>query len=123
WEWVSGKIETRKLSKEEMYEKDKDLPEWLKAESKDWTFTLRTFAIALDVGIYFLEMLRKNDERIEWTVKTKSKRYIFYNMPIINNNVGIEYEPKYLLEVLMAGELRKKDPNALIDLFNLLLKK
>ncbi|MEG2275851.1 MAG: hypothetical protein RR988_04050, partial [Clostridia bacterium] len=73
-------------------------------------------------GIYLFEILRKYDERIKWTVKTKSKRYIFYNMPIIYNGAGIESEPKNLIEVAMMRELRSKDKNRLVQLLEVRLK-
>ncbi|MBQ4818166.1 hypothetical protein AB0R75_08465 [Bacillus pumilus] len=62
------------------------------------------YAIAMDIGIYYAEVIRRNHPQVEWTYFTKPKTYVYLNKPILHSEEGdsiyYEREPIDLMFIL-----------------------
>lgn len=64
------------------------------------------YAIAMDIGIYYGETIRRNYPQVKWTYFTKPKSYVFLNKPVLyfkdedDDMISYEREPIDMMFVL-----------------------
>ena len=71
--WFEENVETEKLSEEEYKEKRAAVPDEI--EIQDWDITIKTRSLAVDIGIYFGEVVIKNHEGLKWEQYFSRSKY------------------------------------------------
>lgn len=67
-------------------------------ELPPWTLTEITESICHDVGIYFAEVLLRNNPSLKWGQNVRSKLYIDRNYPIVQGFRGMDFNPRIMRE-------------------------
>lgn len=121
WEWFIPRIRLERRSREEI---ESDLAKFPKLLKKDimnnkYKISTESLAIAMDIAIYFAEVIIKHFQNIKWGFITKPKSYVSVNRPVLlgfKNNLDLD--PCLILQTLCSkvkdGE---KDPNILYETF------
>jgi hypothetical protein len=79
--WFAGQIETRKRTKEEIEAMSLRLNYSVEGSSQE--LTNRSFSLAVDVGMYFGQVILENHPGTSWDQLLDNKRYADYGQPII----------------------------------------
>jgi len=118
--WFSDQVEVRKRTEHEMKTIYDEAPEWFKqVEIDDWELTERTFSLAFDIGMYFGNVLLKNNPKLQWTMVTKPKKYTHVKQPIIEGLSNMKLNPVAIMITCAYSFIRKNDgPNLLSELYD-----
>ena len=90
-EWFSGQVETRNRTQEELKTiKDRQaFPMDVPSEE----LTDRTFSLAMDVGMYFSQVLMKNFPALKWEQPVGNKRFVDYGQPSLTGFGPVTLNP------------------------------
>lgn len=110
WEWFESKIETEFTSFREIIENIRNNKVSLfKAVSNPKRITSLTYAIAMDIAIYFAETFIFNNNSVHWGFFTRSKQRMSVNKPVLlgfKNNMDLD--PRLIVENCMWKSLEQK---------------
>lgn len=89
WEWFLPRVSIERKSNEELSNSLSVIPEWLKetfSQNPRHTkkLTKESTVLAIDISMYFSNMFLYKYPMLKWSVNTKSKKYVYYNMPVIS---------------------------------------
>ncbi|GIP45168.1 hypothetical protein J45TS6_36270 [Paenibacillus sp. J45TS6] len=123
WEWFVNDIaEVVNLSKEEIEKKLSETPEWIHSYIKRNKLSVSSQGVALDIGLYLAETLKKNIDSLYWDFKSTSKTYIFCNKPILRHPTvkWYDFEPAHMVFNLLYNLLDgNRDIKALYELYTI----
>lgn len=90
-EWFATHVETRPRTPEELSEiaGRGSFP----IEVSRQELTNRTFSLAIDVGMYFSQVLLKNDSSLNWKQPFGNKRDIDYGQPVLFGRSPVPFNP------------------------------
>ena len=80
-EWFRGQVHTRKQTDEEMREMRTRLT--LPIDVSDEELTTRTFSLAMDIGMYFGQVIVKTLPGTRWGQPVKNPNFADYGQPVI----------------------------------------
>lgn len=115
YSWYLSQIEIYELSEEEIgikLERLSHYPDFIYQDEKERLLANPVeigkvdYAIAMDIGIYYGETVRKNYPQVKWTYFTKPKSHPFLNKPLLYFNdadddmISYEREPIDMMFVL-----------------------
>ena len=125
WGWFIPLISTERKSSKELEEESKKFPDWVRANLGDRKLSTGTLAMAVDIGIYFAEVLRKSNNTLKWGIpKSRAKSYINYNKTVLLGFKTGKYDTELdqsrtvhalTLKVAFHGDI---NPNALLKAYN-----
>jgi hypothetical protein len=112
--WFAAQVETRPKAQKEL---DK-VPVWVKAA--DCELTDRTFSLAMDVGFYFAEVMKRKFPQLTWSQNKTARRFIDYGQPILLGFGKVPMNPVRLLVVLAYGISQNRvDGKRLFELYDI----
>lgn len=76
-------VSTRTLSLDEVAANQATFPAWVHQCLPDWSLTAETLSVALDIGIYFGEVLRSQHDVLRWDFVRKPKRNADLYLPVL----------------------------------------
>ncbi|MBG9819595.1 MULTISPECIES: hypothetical protein [Bacillus] len=113
YSWFLSQVEIYELSEEEIGKELEELrqyPDFIYEDEKKSLLANPIeiakvdYAIAMDIGIYYAEVIRRNHPQVEWTYFTKPKTYAYLNKPILHfeegDSIYYEREPIDLMFIL-----------------------
>jgi len=117
WNWFSPKIRIVPRTEEEIEEQKALVPPG--TDIDPYKPSNETLAIAFDIGIYFGETFRRNNNGIEWGVVTKPKSLFYVNRPVLRGFKSNKLmDPIHLMHTLTLREINeKKEESPLYDLY------
>lgn len=104
-EWFANQIETRRRTSEELVEIEAQLK--YPVEVPDEQLTNRTFSLAMDVGMYFGQVMESNHPFVRWDQPFKDKKFIDYGQPVLVGNGRVPLNPVRIAVVLAYALARK----------------
>jgi hypothetical protein len=70
--------------------------------------TNRTYSLAMDVGMYFSQVLIKNHPSLRWELPTHNKKFADYGQPVLVGFGRVPLNPIRIAVVLAHGIAAKK---------------
>lgn len=114
--WLEGQVEMRKKTESEIAELHSQLT--LPIDVPREQLTNRTFSIAMDLGMYFGQVVLKSVRGTRWDQPLgKSRRWADYGQPVIVGNGRVPLNPVRIM-VTAAYSFADKRPTSLRELFN-----
>ena len=119
WEWYEGKIY--------YVDRDKDLyqaaldkaPEWFKPYVSDKFLSYETLMYAMDIAIYYAEIIVKNNDQINWGYFIKPKNRAGVNEPtLLGFTADMDLNTRVIVLNLTRRSAKEKNKNRLIDNYN-----
>jgi hypothetical protein len=104
-EWFVGQVEIRSRTQDELqaiYDRlvfPMDIP--------NEELTNRTFSLAMDIGMYFSQVLIKNHPSLTWVQPLESKRFADYGQPSLAGFGSLTLNPVRIAVTLAYGLARK----------------
>ncbi len=89
--WFEGQVETRKKSPDEIEETRSRLT--FPIDVPEETLTNRTFSVAMDIGMYFAQVVLKNLAGTRWDQPLKNKKFADYGQPVIMGFGAVPLNP------------------------------
>jgi hypothetical protein len=80
-DWFAAQAETRPRTTQEQQDILARSP--YPIEISDYELTNRTFSIAIDIGMYFSQVLLKQHSSLRWEQPFGSKRFVDYGQPVL----------------------------------------
>jgi hypothetical protein len=117
-QWFAGQIETRSRTQEELQAiKDRlAFPVDISGEQ----LTNRTFSLAMDVGMYFSQVLMKSHPALRWEQPLNDKKFADYGQPVLVEFSNAPLNPVRIAVVLARSIANKKQTGSrLRDLYNI----
>lgn len=116
--WFATSVNIRRRTEEEIAE--------LRGRSKfpieipNEELTNETFSIAVDVGIYLAEVLRRNHPTLRWEQPLGNKRDIDYGQPVLVGFGPVPFNPIRMVITLAYGLAQgKRTGEGLIELYEI----
>jgi len=113
--WFEGQVETRKKTAGEIEETRAKLT--FPIDIPETQLTNRTFSLAMDIGMYFSQVVLKNLPGTRWDQVLKNKRDSNYGQPVIMGFGKVPLNPVRVL-VTTAYLIADRSPAQLGDLFD-----
>ncbi|MGK9391342.1 hypothetical protein [Bacillus sp. RK1064] len=97
YSWFLSQVEIYELSEEEIgreLERLSQYPDYIYEDEKESLLANPVelakvdYAIAMDIGIYYAEVIRRYHPQVQWTYFTKPKSYAYLNKPILHFEEG-----------------------------------
>ncbi|GAB1304013.1 hypothetical protein [Bacillus altitudinis] len=125
YSWFLSQVEIYELSEEENgreLERLSQYPDYIYEDEKESLLANPVelakvdYAIAMDIGIYYAEVIRRNHPQVKWTYFTKPKSYVYLNEPLLHFQdandelISYEREPRSLMLVLVH-KIKEQDVN------------
>lgn len=104
-EWFAGQVETRNRTQEELQTIKDGLVFPMDIPEKE--LTDRTFSLAMDIGMYFSQVLLKNYPSLKWEQPLGNKRFADYGQPLLSGFGPMSLNPIRIVRVI-ARELADK---------------
>jgi hypothetical protein len=122
WEWYEDKILLVERDKA-LYQKALDnAPEWFKPYVSDKFLSYDTLIYAMDIAIYYGELIIKNNSKIYWGYFTKPKNRSGVNEPTLLGLPGNDdLNPREIIYNLTQRSAKEKDKNRLLSNYNVWL--
>ena len=117
--WFEGQVKTRKRTFEEMEEIRSKLT--FPIDISENELTNRTFSLAVDIGMYFAQVILKNVPGSRWDQILKDKRYADYGQPVIVGSGMVPLNPVRVI-VTTAYAISGKKPAGLRELYDIWVK-
>jgi hypothetical protein len=105
-EWFAGQVETRSRTKVEIQAIESHL--FFPMEIPGEELTNRTFSLAMDIGIYFSQVLLKNYPFLKWEQPLGSKKFIDYGQPVLVGFGPGPFNPVRMVVTFTYGLVSKK---------------
>lgn len=121
WEWFISRMRLERRAREEIETDLAKFPKWLKKDIKNnkYKISAESLAIAMDIAIYFAEVIIKHFQNIRWGFVTKPKSYISINRPVLlgfKNNMDLD--PCLIVyNLCLKVKDGEKNPNKLYETF------
>ena len=117
--WFVNQVSTRKRSQKEIEEIYTNLSDPFKfIEIPEDDLSYKTISLSCDIGMYFSQVLEKNNSGLRWVLVTKPKSNINYQQPVLMGNNKMECNPFDLVKVFSYGVIRgTKNSDGLIRLY------
>ncbi len=110
--WFEHQVETRKKSAEEIEETRSKLT--FPIDIPEEELTNKSFSLAMDIGMYFSQVILKNLPGTRWDQPLKNKKFIDYGQPVIMgfgtvplNPVGVAVTTAYRISRRKPAHLRE----------------
>lgn len=110
--WFDKVVEKRAVTDEEKKRHMSQFTEkWQKViEPLEWVVTDKTRSICHDVGIYFAEILIKNNPHLSWGQNLTAKTFVYLNEPCVIAE-GFSFSPYNIAHVCALKSLEGKNNN------------
>jgi hypothetical protein len=115
-QWFETQVETRRQTAEEIEEIRARLT--FPIDIPEDQLTNRTFSLAIDIGLYFSQVVLKNLPGTRWDQPRKDRRDVDYGQPVLVDFAWGPLNPVSLIEVA-ARKIAHRKPVRLSELFNL----
>jgi len=117
-DWFATQVATRKRTAEELEAINNAPP--FPIEASDRELTIRTFSLAMDVGMYFSQVMLANHPSLCWEQSLSSKNSINYGQPVVVWFGQVDMNPIRLIVTLAYGISRgKRTGNGLRELYDI----
>jgi hypothetical protein len=84
WAWLCSHVAVRQLTKAELAARRSGLPDWITPDPlADKALTLASECLIYDAGIFFAEVLRRQNPGMEWVLSTKRSSGA-YHYPVLS---------------------------------------
>ena len=113
--WFEGQVETRKKTREEIEETRSKLT--FPVEIPEEELTNRTFSLAMDIGMYFGQVILKNLPGTRWDQPLKNKKLAEYGQPVIMGFGPVPLSPVNVM-VMTAYAISRQKPARLRELYD-----
>jgi hypothetical protein len=113
--WFEGQVETRKKEASEMAEVRATLT--FPIDVPEHQLTNRTFSLAMDIGMYFAEVIRTNLPGTRWDQLFGNKKFADYGQPVVTGFGKVPLNPVRVL-VTTAYRIADKEPARLRKLYD-----
>lgn len=122
WGWFENKIVLVERDKD-LFQKDLDeAPEWFKPYVSNKILSYDTLMYAMDIAIYYGELIIKNNPEIHWGFFTKPKNRSGVNEPTLLGLSGNDdLNPRKIIYNLTQRSVKEKDKNRLLNNYNVWL--
>jgi hypothetical protein len=104
--WFSAQVEKRPRTTDEIEGIVGQSP--YSIDTEDWELTGRTISLAIDVGMYFGQVLLRNHGSLKWEQPLKNKKFIDYGQPVLTGFGAMPFNPVQMMITLAYGLIRKK---------------
>lgn len=104
-EWYAGQVKTRPRNQDELEEIKQNLS--FPVPVSDDELTNKTFSLAIDVAMYFSEVLKRNFSSLHWDLILKDKRYADYGQPVLIGFGNVPLNPVSIMVVFAYGIAKK----------------
>jgi hypothetical protein len=105
-EWFAGQVETRAKTAEEINEVKSKLTFPIDVPGEQ--LTNRTFSLAMDIGMYFGQVVLKNIDGTKWEQPLRNEKFADYGQPVIMGLGSVPLNPVRIVVMLAYGIMRKK---------------
>jgi hypothetical protein len=114
--WFSGQIETRTRADQELQEiKGRSA---FAVEVPGEELSNRSFSLAMDIGMYFSQVLLKNNPSLKWEQPFGNKQFVDYGQPVLVKFGPAPFNPVRMMVTLAYGlASKKKTGEALKDIY------
>lgn len=113
--WFEGQVETRKKGGEEVEQARAKLT--FPVDIPEEELTNRTFSLAMDIGMYFAQVILLNLPGVRWDQPLKNKKFADYGQPVIMGFGTVPLNPVRVVVMTAYGVSRQK-PARLRDLYD-----
>jgi hypothetical protein len=117
WEWLRARIRTVPRSGEKMEEFRKSLPSWILEHVDKWELDTNTMMLATDVSLYFAEVFLRKYPQLKWGFKTKPKRDVYLNKPVVTGFRGGDMHPPTIVVNLCKWHVEGRHDKSLYALY------
>ena len=120
-EWFAEQIKTRLRTEEEILQirDQSSIPIEIPGEE----LTNRTFSLAMDIGMYFSQVLLKNHPTLQWEQQFGNKKDADYGQPVLVGFGPVAFNPVRLMVTLAYGVVsKKKTGKSLRELYDIWAK-
>ncbi len=100
-EWFLLQVETRKRSQEELQEMKNQQTFPIDIHNEE--LTDRTFSLAIDIGMYFSQVLIKNNPSLSWKQPFGNKKFADYGQPLLTGFGVVSLNPIRIATSLAYG--------------------
>jgi hypothetical protein len=118
--WFSQQVRTRKKTEKEKEEIYRKAPSWFRnVETGDWELTDQTLSLAIDIGMYFGYIIKKNVPGLEWILIKKPRNDADFQQPVLAGKSKLVLNPVRIV-VTYAYSLAdiSQGPGRLRELYN-----
>ena len=116
WKWLTGCMEAS-ISLKKLKTSIKQL-DFVNLFTNNKALSVNTYAISMDVALYFAESLIKHNKSLSWSYFTKPKNQMSVNKPIVKGfKNGIVLDPRLVVENLLFRSLKEKDDYLLLKTY------
>jgi len=83
-----------------------------------------TVSICFDIGVYFGEVLIKNNSQLQWTYCIAPRRHVDYGQPVIKGNTKMDLNPRRIFEVIASKFVNYKSmpEDQIVELYDIWLE-
>jgi hypothetical protein len=113
--WFETQVETRKKTAEEVEETRARLT--FPIDIPEEELTNKSYSLAMDIGMYFSQVILKNLLGARWDQPLKNKRFADYGQPVIMGFGTVPLNPVRVMVMTAYGISRRK-PARLHELFD-----
>lgn len=105
--WFAKQVGTRERTEAEL-QKIRDQGPQFGIESKS-ELTNRTFSLAMDIGMYFGQLMLTNHPSLRWDQRNSNKRFAHYGQPVlVGFEGGVPLNPVHIAVTLAYGLAKKR---------------
>jgi hypothetical protein len=104
--WLASQVEKRPRTTTEVNEISARSP--YPIDIADWELTNRPFSLAIDVGMYFSQVLLRNFPSLRWEQPFGSKKFIDYGQPVLTGFGPMFFNPVQIMVTLAYGLAKEK---------------
>jgi hypothetical protein len=105
-DWFAGQVETRAKTQVEIDEVEAKLT--FPIEVSGEPLTNRTLSLAMDIGMYFGQVIVNNLAATKWDQPLRNKKFADYGQPVIMGFGTVPLNPVRIVVMLAYGIARKK---------------
>jgi len=105
-EWFAAHAEKRNRTDEEIEQIRKRLTFPMDVPKEE--LTDQTFSLAVDVGMYFSQVLLKNHPSLQWNQPFGGKLHIDYGQPVLAGFGAMAFNPVHMMTTLAYGLADKR---------------
>src|SRR5262249_31375299 len=100
-DWLATQVKTRSRTSEELQHIAARAAFPIEVAREE--LTDRTFSLAMDIGMYFGQVLLKNHESLEWDLPLGDKEFVDYGQPVIVGFGDLSLNPVRIVITLAYG--------------------
>lgn len=113
--WFTANVKTRPRTAQEIASLKAQDP--YPIEHSPYELTPHTLSVAIDVGMYFAQVLRRNGQGLRWEQPLRSKSYVDYGQPVLRGGGRVPLNPVRIAVTHAWTVARKKAPTPLRELY------